>query len=268
MAAVSGANRASWHGGYRRDASQYKRSSAMEPAPDATGAPLPGAPITPLGAFNRVERALAHKRPRAASKPAQRKQAAQGARWCTQTRGLPSDAVAIYTDVAAMRSTARLSPPPESSAPGGGGTPSPGTAPSAVTPSPAPPARDEAAGADATGGAEQPQRRKHRRKETPADAAQLKYLPPGWVVDEDGGVGPPVLCVPMNRRKGESPRCQTRITPLREVFAKAYAQKYRWSDTSTGENTAPLLPRITVNCHYRLKPPNAAHPSLPAHRSP
>ena len=125
LAAVSGANRASWHGGYRRDASQYKRSSAMEPAPDATGAPLPGAPITPLGAFNRVERALAHKRPRAASKPAQRKQAAQGARWCTQTRGLPSDAVAIYTDVAAMRSTARLSPPPESSAPGGGGTPSP-----------------------------------------------------------------------------------------------------------------------------------------------
>ena len=115
LAAVSGANRASWHGGYRRDASQYKRSSAMEPAPDATGAPLPGAPITPLGAFNRVERALAHKRPRAASKPAQRKQAAQGARWCTQTRGLPSDAVAIYTDVAAMRSTARLSPPPESS---------------------------------------------------------------------------------------------------------------------------------------------------------
>ena len=45
-------------------------------------------------------------------------------------------------------------------------------------------------------------------------------------VDEDLGVGPPVLCVPMGRRKGQSPRCQTRITPLREVYAKAYAQKY------------------------------------------
>ena len=55
-------------------------------------------------------------------------------RWVTQTRGLSSDVVAMYTDVDVMRSTARSSSSTETSASSGSGTPTPGNAPSTCSP--------------------------------------------------------------------------------------------------------------------------------------